>query len=138
MGQAPTLAKMQKDYGMENAIKWLVVELNEYADFAIMNEERKPELCQMQSLAGLIMARYSYLKLTEIMLFFFNLKCGDYGDTYGSIDPVRIMASLRRFMSDRWVIMEQAEREENKRRAEEDRKRAITRSEYEKMKGIKK
>lgn len=35
--------------------------------------------------------------MTEILLFFFKLKSGDYGKIYGRLDPIMILNSLNDF-----------------------------------------
>lgn len=138
MGKAPTLAEVRRDYGASIVRKWMVIQINDYSDFAIVNEDRKPDLVLVQQLADMIVARYYWLKMSEVMLFFTRMKYGDYGETYGSIDATRILWMLKAFLDERARIIDRCEQERRERQAAEDRKRAISREEYERLKALKK
>lgn len=136
-GKAPTLAEVRRDYGASIARKWMVIQINDYCDFAIVNEDRKPDLVLVQQLADMIMARYYWLKMSEVMLFFTRMKYGDYGETYGSIDATRILRMLKAFLDERARIIDRCEQERRERQAAEEKKRAISREEYERLKAMK-
>ena len=42
----------------------------------------------------MIRVEYYYLKASELLLFFFKLKTGEYGHLYGVVDPMVIMSAL--------------------------------------------
>ena len=134
MGKAPTLAEIRRDYGEDVAKKWLVIELNDFNSFVGVSEERKMDVNLMQSVSDMIIARYFYLKLSEILLFFQKLKFGEYGEMYGGVDALRIMRAMKSFIEERNIIID---REEKRKRKEEERgwkNTCITREEYERRK----
>lgn len=45
----------------------------------------------------MIRVEYYYLKASELLLFFFKLKTGEYGTFYGVVDPMVIMSALIEF-----------------------------------------
>lgn len=130
MGKAPTLAVVRRDYGAEIARKWLVIEVGDFNNFIGVSEERKMPLEVMKGLADMIMARYYYLKLSEVMLFFMRLKYGDYGEMYGNVDAVRILSAMRKFIMQRNAVIVQEEQKERERLLSESMKNAISREEY--------
>ena len=88
---------------------------------------------QIMMLASNISQTYGYLKITELMVFFFQLAGGKYGKFYGAVDPMQIMVDLNEFMKYRSVMLDKIESE---RRSEERNKmlnnpRCITREQYE-------
>ena len=91
---------------------------------------------QMMMLASNISQTYGYLKITELMVFFFQLAGGKYGKFYGAVDPMQIMVDLNEFMKYRSVMLDKIESE---RRSEERNKmlsnpKCITREQYETQK----
>lgn len=130
MGKAPTLAVIRRDYGAEISRKWLVIEIGDFNNFVGISEEKKMSLEVMKSLADMIMSRYYYLKLSEVMLFFMRLKYGDYGEMYGSVDAVRILSAMRKFITQRNSIIIQEEQKEYERQMAESKKNAISREKY--------
>lgn len=134
MGNAPTLAEIRRDYGKEIAIKWLVIELNDFNSFVGVSEERKMDVKLMQSVSDMIIARYFYLKLSEILLFFQKLKYGEYGEMYGGVDALRIMRALKSFIEERNIIIDREEKRMREEKEKEEMKNAITSEEYERRK----
>ena len=91
---------------------------------------------QMMMLVSNISQTYGYLKITELMVFFFQLAGGKYGKFYGAVDPMQIMTNFCEFMKYRSVMLDKIERE---RRNEERNKmlnnpKCITREQYEAQK----
>ena len=91
---------------------------------------------QMMMLASNISQTYGYLKITELMVFFFQLAGGKYGKFYGAVDPMQIMVDLNEFMKYRSIMLDKIESE---RRNEERNKmlnnpKCITREQYEAQK----
>lgn len=134
MGKAPTLAKVKKEYGEQVALDWLRIEINDYQHYVAVKDEAVIEADVATEMAAFILADWYWLKLSEIMLFFRWLKTGRYGELYGRINPQTFFCKLREFVRERNDIIF---REENKRRIEEEMlqaKKAITYSEWQKMK----
>ena len=91
---------------------------------------------QIMMLASNISQTYGYLKITELMVFFFQLAGGKYGKFYGAVDPMQIMVDLNEFMKYRSVMLDKIESD---RRREERNKmlnnpKCITREQYEAQK----
>ena len=57
-----------------------------------------PQMCELTQV--LIVYVY-YLKVSELMLFFYRFKSGKYGEFYGVVDLQRIMSGLNAFLRDR-------------------------------------
>lgn len=129
-GSAPTLAVVNRDYGELVAVDWLTIELNDYQNFIGVKEENKATLDVVCELSRMILGRYYFLKLSELMLFFQKLKYGDYGEMYGCIDAVRILRALRSFLSERNIIIDRLEQAEREKKREEERKNSISHEEY--------
>ena len=91
---------------------------------------------QMMMLVSNISQTYGYLKITELMVFFFQLAGGKYGKFFGAVDPMQIMVDLNEFMKYRSVMLDKIESE--RRSAERNKMlsnpKCITREQYEAQK----
>lgn len=130
LGKAPTLASVARDYGQGVVESWLVIELNDYNNFVGGKEEGKLELNMLIELARMIAARYYYLKLSELMLFFQKLKYGEFGKHYGYIDAVQILAAIPSFLLYRSRVIGEANQKEDEKRREEAKKNAVSLEQY--------
>lgn len=133
-GKSPTLIDVKKKYGLSNAKKWIVIEINDYQNFCCIKEDNKMDDNVVNELSSMIIANLFYLKLTEVMLFFQRLKCGIYGEIYGCIEPSRIMRALRTFINERSIILDNYDKKKMEEEFKEYKKNAMTREEWEKMK----
>lgn len=132
LGTAPRLARVAEDYGKEFAKSWLVTQLYDLATFCGCKGKLSAE--QYKDTASMILAKYPGLKLTEIMLYFYQCKAGDFGKFYGSIDPLQIMQGLKTFATQtRGEIIDEVERRQRRRKRDEAAKRAVTYQEFLKM-----
>lgn len=129
-GKAPTLAELDRKYGRGTAAMWLVPQIYNLSEYS---SAKKMEGGIAQELARVIAANYHFLKVTEMMLFFFRFKNSDYEQFYGSVDALAITRSLKQFLDDRAAAYERAAGEAEKRRCEENRKKAVTREQYDEM-----
>ena len=86
----------------------------------------------IEELSELIINRYHYLKLTEVMLFFFRLKNSDYEDFYGEVSTMTITRSLKTFLRDRNIAHEKYDNEDRAALLEKEIHNGISREEYEK------
>ena len=84
----------------------------------------------MEDLAYLIVCGYHWLKVTEVMLFFWWFKSGRYGKFYGAVDPMVITTALREFVKDRNAIIAKRDGMEAEKKEAEWRKRAVTYEQY--------
>ena len=126
-GDYPTLTDIDIAYGKDFAVEWLIPQLTSLSRFA---GAQNITGVQNAELARLIASEYHYLKVTELMLFFYRFKNGCYGRFYGAFDPLLITCALREFITDRNRIIEKCEQTERERRAAEHRRRAISYDEY--------
>ncbi len=120
-GNVPTLAEINRDYDPLAAIAFLVPQLTNVAEFA--NCKTSFSEGQIRSCAEMITAEYYYMKMTELMLFFYKFKCGEYGQFFGSVSPMTIMASLKQFARERndaIAVHEARVREEEQSRQKEN------------------
>lgn len=65
----------------------------------------------------MIAQTYSYLKVSELMLFFYQFKQGRYGQFYGAIDPLKIMCALQDFRRERFDAIFDYESEQKEQKA---------------------
>lgn len=82
----------------------------------------------------MINAEYHYYKLTEIMLFFYLFKAGEYDDFYGTISPAAIMKSLKEFKKQRCSEYDTYIRRQNELQRERDMQGCIPYGEWLKQK----
>jgi hypothetical protein len=109
----PSIVTVSQAYGFEIAKSWIVIQLSNLSDKAAARE--KLSIPQMEDMARIIIRRYAYLKLTELMQFFQNFKAGDYGEFYGAVDPIKIMASLKRYLVERNMAIARQESQSKRR-----------------------
>ena len=131
-GKAPTLLDISNKYGRKLPLIWLVGQITDLVAFTncknIINET------QIRELARMIYAEYHYYKLTEIMLFFYLFKAGEYDDFYGTISPAAIMKSLKEFKKQRCSEYDTYIRRQNELQRERDMQGCIPYDEWLKQK----
>lgn len=128
LGSAPTLGQVNAAYGANTSAAWLITLLTDVSEFCGCKEKITPK--QIDQLADIIALNYGYLKVTEVMLFFWWFKSGRYGRFYGAVDPMVITTTLRDFIRDRNALMARKESEDEERRHAEWKRRAISYEEY--------
>lgn len=99
-----TLKEISDLYGSKTARLTIIPHI---ADFVMFTNSK--DVMGEQSIiqcADVIVTSYGYLKVTEIMLFFFKYKSGDLGNVYGSISPLDITTSLKKFCGVLYSIRE--------------------------------
>ena len=98
MGDYPTLTDICQAYGPMFAAKWLMPQI---ADMSLFVGAKNLTQRQQMQLAEVIATEYYYLKVTELLLFFYRFKAGHYGRFYGSVDPMVVTCALRTFVQER-------------------------------------
>lgn len=121
-GLIPTLAQVGRCYGESTAEAALCFELEDLNCFA--GTKTKLEMHQQKELARIILTEFYYLKISEVLLFFFRLKSGRYGSFYGSVDAIQILVFLRTFTGERQVALERYDAERRRLLQEEERKKS--------------
>lgn len=99
LGTAPCLSVVAAGYGEPVVEVWICIQLENINLFAGVKE--KMPVSRQKEVAGLIRTEYPFLKVSEVLLFFYRLKCGRYGRFYGSVDALFITTSLVTFMEER-------------------------------------
>lgn len=133
-GNVPTLAHLNAAYISTTAQKWLVAQIFDLSEFVGVKDKLNEN--QLRQLAQIIVTQYPYLRVTELMLFFYNFKLGKYAEFYGTVDPLAITKSLREFMVERNVAKYNYERKMEALKEEQDKLTAITYEEYCEKNGI--
>ena len=133
-GDFPTLDNLNTAYTSTTAQQCIVFHLTDLSEF--VGAKEKLNNFQMRQLADIIVMKYSFLRITELMLFCFNFKLGKYAEFYGTVDPLAIMKSLREFMRERNVAIYNYEQKVAALKAEQDKLNAITYKEYCEKRGI--
>lgn len=88
---------------------------------------------QVLDCARTISSMYYYLKVSELMLFFFRFKAGKYGRFYGSVDPMAITSALIDFLDERDSVIVAYKSELTIKLLEEGRKKAVSYEEWQKL-----
>ena len=136
IGNAPSLTRVKFAYDEETAIHWLEVQLVDLALTCGIPE--KPTIEQATEISRSIIANFGFLKVTELMVFFSRFKGGRYGKFYGCIDLIVVTDALNTFLSERIEIINKFERAQQKREAEEKKRKAdenaISKNEWEEIK----
>ena len=132
-GDYPTLAELNNAYGRTMASQWLVAQLTNLSEFS---GARDVTAHQLEDLSRIVAQEYHWLKITELLLFFYKFKTGSYGRFYGAVDPLVITTALREFIGDRNTAYARHEQEERERLEEEERKAhpPVSREEWLRMK----
>lgn len=119
---------IRKEYGVNAPTAWMIPQLYDLSEYCGCKGKLTDN--QLEQCAVIITTTYPYLKITELMLFFFRFKAARYGRFYGSVDPLVITSALSDFIRERVLAIERYEQEERDRKREEDRKNAMTWEEY--------
>ena len=109
-GDAPVLSELNMAYGEMTATMWLVPQLYNLSEYCGCKDKLQGKA--LEECAGIIAAEYFYLKVSELMLFFYRFKSGRYGRFYGSVDPLVITTSLMAFIEERNEAIGEREKSE--------------------------
>lgn len=127
-GQYPTLLMLQDTYKV-SASYWLVPQLLDLSQFC--GASNKLQGHALEQCAELIAQNYAFLKVSEVMLFFYRFKLGLYGRFYGSVDPIYIMMALRDFVNiDRYKAIEHREQMLYRKQRDEAINASVTYQQY--------
>ncbi len=114
-GCYPTLEELNATYSSKTAQAWLVPQLVDLSEYCGVKE--KFTINQLRQCSDIIASDYSYLKVSEIMLFLARFKRCCYGRFYGSVDPLIIIEALKEFCRERNVIFWERIQEEEKNKS---------------------
>lgn len=124
----PTLGMLNAAYGKETASMWLVLHLTDLSEYCGCRD--KISGYQLKECSRIIAREFYYLKVSEIMLFFYEFKSGLYGKFYGSVDPLIITTSLRSFLTRRNDAIAMHDEELRKEAADKRRGKEVTYQQY--------
>lgn len=127
-GISPTLTELNMAYGPRTAEMWLVPQITDASLNCGLKEDASEE--QIATVAVGIVSLYSWLKIGELLLFFFYFKCGKYLKFYCRFDTQIFMHSLRLFLDDRAAKYDARDKLIEARKRDADRERAVTYEEY--------
>ena len=111
-GISPSLVSIKNAFGSKTLDTLIIAQLEDLNDFCGVSN--KMESSQIIQLCWMIQTKYYYLKIAELLLFFFNFKMGCYGELYGSVDPIKITSALNKFMTERNNDLNTIEKETRK------------------------
>lgn len=97
--KVPTLAIAANAYGHSGVIGWIVGQMENLNRTTGVRDKVQTE--ELQSVAEAVFAEYSYLKLTDIMLFMSRFKAGLYGKFYGAVDALAVTEGLAKYCAGR-------------------------------------
>ena len=129
MGDYPTLTDIRETYGPTFPTQWLMPQIVDVSLFVgVKNLDQR----QQMQLAQVIATEYHYLKVTELLLFFYRFKTGRYGRFYGAVDPLIVTSALHEFIFERNEMLDRYEQEDLEAREAEERRRnpPMTREEW--------
>ena len=135
-GDYPTLSELNMAYSPKVAQAWIIPQLVDLSEFCGVKEKFTQN--QLNQCSDIIANDFFYLKTSEIMLFFAKFKRCCYGRFYGSVDPLVIIESLKKFCIERNKAYYDKEEKENERRIEESLKKSCTWEEYAERNGVNK
>ena len=127
-GDFPTLYTLKNGYRGRVDIAWLIPQLTDLSEFC--GCKGKLTDSQIEQTAHIIASTYGYLKVSELMLFFYGFKEGKYGHFYGNVDPILITSTLRDFIVERSDAIDKRDHELAAKKIIEDAKNAVTYEEY--------
>ena len=131
-GNVPTIRQLLHTYQMEHLQVWVMAHLEDLNEYA--GVKNKMATAQMKALASMIIVKSDYLKASEILLFFYKLKAGDFGGFYGTVDPQKVGEYLNAFKGWRSLELDKVYSKQAQQQRERQRKEwqetGITREEY--------
>ena len=131
-GDAPTIRQLLHTYQLEHVQIWVMAHLEDLNEYA--GVKNKMETAHIKELANIIIVNSSFLKASEILLFFHKLKAGDFGGFFGTVDPLKVGEYLSIFKNWRSVELDKVNNKIAQDKRERERKEwnetGITREEY--------
>ena len=117
----PTIAELERTYSEFTVQKWIVNQLEVINNFTGVGHIMTSE--QIAETANIIGARYWNWNIGEIALFVSRFCNGEYGELYGTVDPLRITSSLRKYAAQRMESLNAVKREQERIEREKENER---------------
>ncbi len=121
LSDSPTLTELNATYGKNTAAMFLVPQLFNLSEFC--GAKDKFTESQISETALLIATSYPWIKVKEFMVFCKKFKLGQYGQFYGTVDPMVITRAFREFLVYRSDVYADYEEFKAKKAIEEQKKK---------------
>lgn len=125
-GNAPTLYDLQAAYDAGFRV-WLV---DLIAYIAVMSGGRDKLLAGQEVFLQNLFLDKGYIKVSELLLFVSRYIAGEYGQTYGSIDPQKLGFAFNTFLGERREALTRIENAKRQQERAQDGGQTITFDEY--------
>lgn len=126
-GNAPSLVRVKRDYGVQTAVTWMTIQLSETARLWGSSDKISGEM--LEAVAESFVGEYSHLNLAEIGLYLSRLRAGVYGKVaYGKLTPDHMVSHVQTFLAQRSREIEVFRREQERIDCQRERKRWASRA----------
>lgn len=126
-GNAPSLVRVKRDYGVQTAVTWVTIQLSETARLWGSSDKISGEM--LEAVAESFVGEYSHLNLAEIGLYLSRLRAGVYGKVaYGKLTPDHMVSHVQTFLAQRSREIDVFRREQERIDCQRERKRWASRA----------
>ena len=126
-GNAPSLIRVKRDYGVQTAVTWMTIQLSETARLWGSSDKISGEM--LEAVAESFVGEYSHLNLAEIGLYLSRLRAGVYGKVaYGKLTPDHMVSHVQTFLAQRSREIDVFRREQERIDRQRERKRWASRA----------
>ena len=126
-GNAPSLIRVKRDYGVQTAVTWMTIQLSETARLWGSSDKISGEM--LEAVAESFVGEYSQLNLAEIGLYLSRLRAGVYGKVaYGKLTPDHMVSHVQTFLAQRSREIDVFRREQERIDRQRERKRWASRA----------
>ena len=126
-GNAPSLVRVKRDYGVQTAVTWMTIQLSETARLWGSSDKISGEM--LEAVAESFVGEYSHLNLAEIGLYLSRLRAGVYGKVaYGKLTPDHMVSHVQTFLAQRSREIDVFRREQERIDRQRERQRWASRA----------
>ena len=126
-GNAPSLIRVKRDYGVQTAVTWMTIQLSETARLWGSSDKISGEM--LEAVAESFVGEYSHLNLAEIGLYLSRLRAGVYGKVaYGKLTPDHMVSHVQTFLAQRSREIDVFRREQERIDRQRERQRWASRA----------
>ena len=126
-GNAPSLVRVKRDYGVQTAVTWMTIQLSETA--RLWGSSDKISGVMLEAVAESFVGEYSHLNLAEIGLYLSRLRAGVYGKVaYGKLTPDHMVSHVQTFLAQRSREIDVFRRKQERIDRQRERKRWASRA----------
>lgn len=128
-GSAPTLYAMREAYDAEFRV-WLC---DLVAYIALMSGCRDKLYAGQEIFIVNLFCDKGYIKVSELLLFVTKYLAGDYGATYGNLDPQKLGVAFNAFLAERREALQRIENRQREQERNQSTAGAISFAEYQRQ-----